>query len=73
MLLRLLVAAGIKNVMIAGMDGYTESQDIAYYTTELQYDFSKEAKERNTLISKELKDIKAVMNLEFITPTIYSM
>ena len=73
MLLRLLVATGVKKVMIAGMDGYTESQDIAYYTTELQYDFSKEAKERNTLISKELKDIKSAMELEFITPTIYSI
>ncbi|MBR6403220.1 MAG: hypothetical protein IKS48_07530 [Eubacterium sp.] len=73
MLLKLLASAGVKNVMIAGMDGYTESQDIAYFSSELQFDFSKEANERNALISKELINIRKTINFEFITPTIYDI
>lgn len=73
MLLKLLAAAGVKEVTIAGMDGYTASSNTVYYNDELDYDFSKEAEYRNSLIMKELQEINRHMKLEFITPTEYRL
>ena len=71
MLLKLLIAAGVKEVSVAGMDGYTEDSETAYYDTSLYHDFSKAARERNRLISEELKEIGRYINVRFITPTVY--
>ena len=73
MLLKLLMAAGVKEVSVAGMDGYTEDSETAYYDTSLYYDFSKAARERNRLISEELKEIRKHMVLHFLTPTAYEV
>ena len=72
MVLRLLIAVGVKKVSIAGMDGYSTYQNNDYYDQNLEYDFSAEAKQRNLLISEELKDIRKQMKLNFITPSYYS-
>jgi 4-hydroxy 2-oxovalerate aldolase len=71
MLLRLLMAAGVKEVVVAGMDGYTDDSETAYYDTSLYYDFSKAARMRNQLISEELQGIARHVRLHFITPTAY--
>lgn len=71
MLLKLLTAIGIKEVSIAGMDGYSEDRDTVYYASDLDYDFSKEAKKRNMLISQELKELSSHIKLNFVTPTAY--
>lgn len=71
MLLKLLMAAGVKEVYVAGMDGYTEDSETVYYDTSLYYDFSKAARERNKLISGELREIARHMRLRFITPSVY--
>lgn len=73
MLLKLLTAIGIKEVAIAGMDGYSEDRDTVYYASDLDYDFSKEAKKRNMLISQELKELSSHMKLNFVTPTAYKI
>ncbi|MGN0470464.1 MAG: aldolase catalytic domain-containing protein [Acutalibacteraceae bacterium] len=73
MLLKLLMAAGIKEVTIAGMDGYTSSSNNVYYNDDLDYDFSKEAEYRNAIILMELQEINRRMKLEFITPTEYKL
>ena len=73
MLLKLLMATGVKEVSIAGMDGYSEDSETAYYDTSLYYDFSKAARERNALISGELKEIQKHLKLHFITPTAYEV
>lgn len=73
MLLKLLMALGIKEVDIAGMDGYTEDSETAYYDVSLYHDFSKAARNRNALISKELKEINKHMALHFLTPTVYEV
>ena len=70
MLLKLLNDVGVKEVKIAGMDGYSEAS-VVYYDNELNYDFSKEAKKRNKLISDELREIGRHIKLEFVTPTEY--
>ena len=71
MLLKLLTRVGVKELSIAGMDGYSEEQDMAYYTSDLNYDFTKEAKKRNMLISQELKEINSHLKINFVTPTTY--
>ncbi len=71
MLLKLLIAAGVKEVTIAGMDGYSAHHDGDYFDRQLEYDFSKQAETRNTLISEEIKEIQKVMKLRFVTPTRY--
>ena len=73
MLLKLLMAADVKKVRIAGMDGYSETNDAVYFNRELDYDFSKEARKRNELISEELREIKRYMKLIFVTPTLYKV
>ncbi len=72
MLMRLLIAVGIKEVKIAGMDGYS-SISPGYYNNDLYFDFSQEAEKRNKLISEELREIARSIKLEFITPTVYEI
>lgn len=71
MALHLLIALGIKEVSIAGMDGYSAYSEKDYYDPNLAYAFSEGAIRRNELISKELKNIQKLMKLNFITPTYY--
>ena len=71
MLLRLLIACGVKEVKIAGMDGYSGYQNSDYIDSNLEYDFSKQAERRNAFVSVELKDIEKLIHIEFITPTQY--
>lgn len=73
MILKFLAAIGIEKVSVAGMDGYSSSYTHNYFDSSLEYDFSKECTDRNSLISDEIKEIKKVMNVEFITPTHYSL
>ena len=72
MLLKLLRDIGVKEVKIAGMDGYSEAATV-YYDNELNYDFSKEALKRNKLISDELREIGRTISLKFVTPTAYDL
>ena len=71
MLLKLLVAIGIKEVYLAGMDGYSLQNTHNYYDKQLEYDFSHELEKRNALIKEELDRLKAVMTMHFITPSKY--
>lgn len=73
MLLKVLVAAGVREVSIAGMDGYSAKQDGNYYDRRLEYDFSHEAENRNALIAGELQEISKTMRLNFITPSQYAV
>lgn len=71
MLLKLLVAVGVKEVSVAGMDGYSARQEGNYYDQQLEYDFSRQAANRNALIASELKELAKQITLRFITPTQY--
>ncbi len=72
MVLRLLTAIDIKEVFVAGMDGYSIDDKINYVDKTLEFDFSKGAKLRNKLISLELKEISKKIKINFITPTVYT-
>lgn len=73
MLLRLLVAIGVRKVSVAGMDGYSVYQGKDYFDEDLEHDFSEEAELRNSLISEEIKELQRLIDIQFITPTYYSV
>ena len=73
MVLKLLIAIGIKKVHIAGMDGYSTQQSINYYDSNLEYDFSNVTEKRNQLISAEMQEISKILKLEFLTSTAYEI
>lgn len=71
MALKLLMALGIKRVLIAGMDGYLSDSRSVYFNSQLEFDFSTEADTRNTLIGAEIAALSKNMDIRFITPSIY--
>lgn len=71
MLIRLLATIGVKNVSIAGMDGYSVYQKGDYVDESLEYQFSEGASRRNELISLELEQLEKEIKFTFITPTQY--
>lgn len=73
MALRLLITLGIREVCIAGMDGYSVCKESDYYEETEQKDGTSVAEMRNRLISEELVEISKVMKLNFLTPTNYSI
>lgn len=73
MLLKLLIAADVKEVSIAGMDGYSTCKTSDYFDSSLEYDFSKEAVVRNALIAEEITTLKKVLQMNFLTPTNYKI
>jgi len=73
MLLKLLIAIGVKHVSLAGMDGYSAYSGDDYVHQNLVFDFSKEAELRNRLISEEMKELKKQIEINFITPTKYNV
>lgn len=71
MLLRLLIDLGVKDVKIAGMDGYNSKNINVYVDENTFFDFSKEADKRNQLIKKEISDLSKSIKIQFITPSCY--
>ena len=73
MVLRVLASIGVKDVVIAGMDGYEKHESGNYSEREIAEDYFLAAELKNELISEELKDINKYISLEFITPTLYTI
>lgn len=72
MILKILSAAGVKQVAIAGMDGYTLHRNENYFDWRMEEDsFADQATRRNQLIAEELRVVGKSMKLNFITPTVY--
>lgn len=77
MLIGILRDAGVKHVYIAGMDGYSTrhsdgSRSLDYADKRLDYDFTAGAEKRNELIKKNLNRLGKEIEIEFITPSLYS-
>ena len=73
MALRLLVRIGVRQVLLAGMDGYTPDSAENYADEAMEYTFEIGAAARNRLISEELSGIGRQMQLHFLTPTNYTI
>ena len=71
MVLKLLSRISVKEVLIAGMDGYNEKNPDVYSDETTYYDFSDEAEIRNKYISLELNKLKNSIDIKFLTPTKY--
>ena len=73
MLLKTLEKAGVKNVGLAGFDGYSESE-MNYFNTNMEYSFAKEkAQYLNNYAKIFLSDYKKRINVEFVTSSYYEI
>ena len=70
MLLRILQAAGVHDVSLAGMDGYTEEGRNTYFE-ENDHRHSIDYAKRNKMISIELEKMQNKMDIKFLTETRY--
>jgi 4-hydroxy 2-oxovalerate aldolase len=70
MALRFLSKLGVKQVMLAGYDGFTGGDD--HYNESLDNYLPEETVSTlNSSMSEQLSEIKNTMSLEFVTPSIY--
>lgn len=70
MLLKALKGAGESKVYIAGFDGYVDGRG-NYYSESFDFRENNSLKEKNKMISLELKKIKDSLEIEFLTQTEY--
>lgn len=74
MCLNFLIGIGIKQVVLAGMDGYDTNSRKNYVSSGLEYDFSAdELKKRNHLIKDELKQKSGEIEIIYLTKSKYSL
>lgn len=72
MFFNVLSAIGVKEVFVAGMDGYSRADN--FFIDKLIISYSnEELEERNVLISNELRLLSKHMQFHFLTPTLYSV
>lgn len=70
LLLNALVKLGLKEVHLAGFDGFSKDSTTNYYSSGHNYVLENES-DKNAAISAQLRRISKQMNLRFITPTLY--
>lgn len=71
MMIKLLIRAGIKNVALAGFDGYSKNID-NYANPIMEYSFAKEKADfLNTYTIDFIKDVSDKISLDFITKSKY--
>ncbi len=72
MALKVMIKSGVKDVALVGFDGYSLSNESDYFSSKMEYEFSKRmGQEINAYVDKVLATMKSELNIEFITPTIY--
>lgn len=72
MLLKVIMQAKVRKVKAAGFDGYTEDR-ANYFNTEMEYGFAREmADYLNQYTSDFLQKWRDTLQVEFITPSLYS-
>ena len=71
MMLKVLLKAGVREVALAGFDGYSSDRE-NYYASKMEYDFVKRlGSEINSYVDKVLPELGQNMSLKFITTTVY--
>ena len=72
MLLRALIKMQIPEVALAGFDGYSLDRENNYFSSKMEYEFSKQkGEEINADVNSNLSVMKEKIKLNFITPTLY--
>ena len=69
--MKLMQMIGVKEIMLAGMDGYSENNPYVYNDNSTQVDFSNVAGLRNELIKKEIDKLQKYLNIKFVTKSLY--
>lgn len=71
-IINLLVAIGVKKVALAGFDGFSVDINNNYYDRMLQKPVNSSSMiERNTILGKFFKHMREVVDIKFLTETIY--
>jgi 4-hydroxy 2-oxovalerate aldolase len=72
MLLRVLAKVDVKNIALAGFDGYSSNRETNYYASEMEYQqIRQKSEELNKDVNEKLDEFRKNMNLYFITETLY--
>lgn len=71
MMLKILVKAEVRSVVLAGFDGYSHDAD-NYYASAMEYDFSKRmGAEINAYVNRVLPELRRSIDFRFLTTTLY--
>ena len=71
MLLKILIKAGIKNVVFAGMDGFSNGNDNYFNASMINNAKLGEFDKRNEVMYKMLQSLEKSINMMFLTPSLY--
>ena len=72
MLLRALQKINVSEVYLAGFDGYSLGKETNYFSSKMEYDFSKQkGEEINADVNRFLAKIKDKLTVHFLTHTEY--
>lgn len=71
MLLKILIKAGIKNVVFAGMDGFSNGNDNYFDSSMVNNAKLGEFDKRNEVMHKMLQSLAKSINMTFLTPSLY--
>lgn len=71
MLIKMLIAIGIKDIYLAGFDGYYPDNPNNYAYSAIEYKFA-DIEKRNKLICNEIKKLRNKVNIIFITESLYN-
>ena len=69
--LKILIKAGIKNVVLAGMDGFSNGNDNYFDFSMVNNAKLGEFDKRNEVMFKMLQYFQKKISVQFITPTLY--
>jgi 4-hydroxy 2-oxovalerate aldolase len=74
MLLKIMVKLGVSEVALAGFDGYSCDRETNYYSSEMEYQSARQkSAEINADVNKNLRELKKMMAIKFITGTLYEV
>lgn len=74
MLIKILIKLGIRQVALAGFDGYSSDRNSNYYLSKMEYAFAKQkGEEINSYVNQMFVQFKDKIKLEFITHTLYKI
>lgn len=74
MALKVLLKSEVSNVALAGFDGYSLNNESDYFSSKMEYEFSKRmGQEINAYVNKTLESFKQKLKIKFITPTLYKL
>jgi 4-hydroxy 2-oxovalerate aldolase len=70
MLFELLIACGVRNVSVAGFDGFSRNRE-NYVNRYLSYNTNTDTETQNKLLTEHVRKTERRLNIRFLTPSIY--